>query len=78
MAGPLLGAGLMTVLRPESLFLATALAHILLAGYAALRISRRAPIPLDEREAFKTLPSERAVTPAAVMLDPRSDPEHDG
>jgi hypothetical protein len=27
----------------------------------------------EDKEAFKTLPSERAVTPQAVLLDPRSD-----
>ncbi|MDN2568386.1 MFS transporter [Aquibium sp. A9E412] len=73
MIGPLAGALFMEWLRPEGLFLATALAHLLLAGYAALRISRRAPVPLEEREAFKTLPAERAVTPQAVMLDPRAE-----
>lgn len=79
MIGPVLGGALMEWFRPESLFLATALAHFALAGYTMLRISRRAPVPLDEREAFKTLPAERAVTPQAVMLDPRSeaDPAHD-
>lgn len=71
MAGPLVAAGLMGAIRPEGLFLATALAHLLLAFYAGLRIGRRAPVPLDERETFKTLPSERAVTPEALRLDPR-------
>jgi MFS family permease len=72
MIGPLLGAGLMGFLAPESLFLATALAHFSLAGYTVLRIGRRAPVPLEEREAFKTLPAERAVTPEALRLDPRT------
>jgi MFS family permease len=75
MIGPVLGAPLMDYLRPESLFLATALPHFVLAGYTLLRISRRAPVPIEDREAFKTLPSERAVTPQAVLLDPRSDME---
>jgi MFS family permease len=73
MVGPLIGAWLMAQMRPESLFLATALAHTVLAGYTLLRISRRAPIPIGEREAFKTLPAERAVTPQAGLLDPRAD-----
>ncbi len=71
--GPLAAALLMERLRPESLFLATALAHLSLAAYTMLRVSRRAPIPIEDREAFKTLPAERAVTPQAVLLDPRSD-----
>lgn len=72
MIGPVLGSALMTTMRPESLFLATALAHFLLAGYAILRIRQRAPIPIDEREAFKTMPADRAVTPEATRLDPRT------
>ena len=75
MIGPLLAAALMDWVRPEGLFLATAFAHIALAGYTALRISRRAPVPVEAREAFKTQPAERAVTPEAVRLDPRTKPE---
>lgn len=75
MIGPILGAALMGWLSPESLFLATALAHVLLAAYTLLRISRRAPVPLSEREAFNAMPSERGVTPEAVRLDPRTAPE---
>ncbi len=71
--GPLLGAGLMSFMRPESLFLATALPHAALAGYTVLRIRRRAPIPVEDREAFKTLPAERAATPQSAHLDPRGD-----
>ena len=72
MIGPLLGAGLMGSMRPESLFLATALPHGLLVVYTLMRIRRRAPVPIDEREAFKTLPSDRGATPEAVRLDPRT------
>ena len=75
MIGPLVAAQLMDRLRPESIFIATALAHGLLALYTVLRISRRASVPVADRETFTTLPSERALTPAAVMLDPRSDLE---
>lgn len=74
MAGPLLGAALMDMLRPESLFLATALAHLLLAAYAVLRISRRAPVPQGAKDAFKTLPADRVITPEAARLDPRTKP----
>ena len=75
MIGPVIGAALMGSMRPESLFLATALAHFLLVGYTLLRIRRRAPVPLDEREAFKTLPAERGTTPEAARLDPRTPQE---
>jgi MFS family permease len=75
MFGPLLGAALMGAMRPEALFLATAFAHLSLAGYTMLRVSRRAPVPVEEREAFTSLPAERAVTPEAVRLDPRTPAE---
>lgn len=73
MIGPLVAARLMDTMRPEALFLATALPHFLLAAYALRRIVKRAPVPVEDREAFKTLPAERAVTPQVVHLDPRSD-----
>lgn len=78
MIGPVIGAGLMGWLSPEGLFLSTALAHFALAGYTLLRISRRAPVPVEDREAFKTLPSERGVTPEALRLDPRTPADQDG
>jgi MFS family permease len=71
MIGPLIGSTLMNVMRPESLFLATALAHASLAVYTMYRISARAPVPIDERDAFQTVPAERALTPQSMELDPR-------
>jgi hypothetical protein len=47
-------------MRPEGLFLATAFAHLCLAGYTLLRISRRAPVPIEDRDAFKTQPADRS------------------
>lgn len=73
MIGPVIGARLMDLARPESLFLATGLAHLALAGYAMLRVRRRAPPPAEERGTFTTQPAERAVTPAALLLDPRAE-----
>ncbi len=78
MIGPVVGAFLMNAMRPEALFLATACAHILLACYTVLRIRRRAPVPLDARESFKTLPADRGVTPQAARLDPRTPAEQAG
>lgn len=75
MVGPVLGAALMSAMRPESLFLATAAAHAAIAAYTLLRIRRRAPVPLEEREAFKTLPADRAGTPQGARLDPRTRPQ---
>jgi MFS family permease len=77
MIGPIIGSALMTRLRPESLFLTTALAHFLLVGYTVLRIGRRAPVPVEEREAFKALPAERSLTPEAARLDPRTPAERE-
>jgi len=78
MVGPVIGAGLMSRLRPEALFLATVLAHASLAGYTLLRIKRRASVPVENREAFQTMPSDRVVTPEAAKLDPRVQPNNDG
>jgi len=78
MIGPVIGARLMDLLRPESLFLATALAHLVLAGYTMLRVRRRAPPPAEDRSSFTTQPAERAVTPAAMLLDPRAEATDDG
>jgi MFS family permease len=75
MIGPVLGALLMGSFRPESLFLATALAHAALAVYTVVRVSKRAPVPVEDREAFKSLPAERAVTPESLRLDPRGEAE---
>ncbi|WP_173934256.1 MFS transporter [Chelativorans sp. Marseille-P2723] len=77
MAGPILAGIVMQTLPAESLFLVTASAHLGIAAYAALRIMRRAPVPADEKEAFMTLPAERAVTPQTVMLDPRADTDEE-
>jgi MFS family permease len=78
MIGPVIGAALMGSMSPESLFLATALAHFLLVGFTLMRIRRRASVPVDGREAFKTLPAERGATPEAARLDPRTPQEQAG
>ena len=78
MIGPVIGAMLMGAMRPEALFLATALPHVLLAAYTVLRITRRAPVPAEAKDPFKTLPAERGVTPEAGRLDPRMPAEQEG
>ncbi|MCG6114608.1 MAG: MFS transporter [Mesorhizobium sp.] len=77
MVGPVVGAFLMDRMRPESIFLATALPHIALCLYAAWRMQRRAPVPIDEREDFKTIPAERALTPQGSLLDPRAEADQE-
>ena len=74
MVGPVLGAVLMAEMRPESLFLATALAHAVLAAYAILSISRSAPVSPAAKNAFRTLPAEPAATPKSLRLDKRTVP----
>lgn len=76
MIGPLVGAFLMERLRPDSLFLATAAPHFALGVYALVRSRIRPPVPVEDRDAFKTLPAERAVTPQALLLDPRSEQDN--
>ncbi|MAW86772.1 MAG: MFS transporter [Phyllobacteriaceae bacterium] len=73
MAGPMLGASLMEGLRPEGIFLATALAHGLIVPYTAWRMRQRAAVPQEEKDTFQTLPVERATTPEAYNLDPRGE-----
>lgn len=73
MIGPLFAGFFMQHLRPESLFLVTAAAHLGVAGYAAIRISRRAPVPAEEKDAFTTQPAERSATPQTILLNPRTE-----
>lgn len=69
MIGPLLAGAFMEVLRAESIFLATALPHLGLAGFALFRTRRRAAVPVRDR--FTQMPAERAATPEGLHLDPR-------
>ena len=73
MVGPLVGAPLMDLMGPGSLFLATALAHVALGAYTLLRIRARAPVPVGERDAFTSQPAERTATPNTLLLDPRAE-----
>jgi MFS family permease len=78
MIGPLIAGFFMNYLRPESLFLATAGAHVGVAAYAAVRISRRPPVPAEAKDTFTTQPAERLATPQAIQLNPRADVPADG
>lgn len=69
MIGPLLAGAFMEILPAESIFLATALPHLGLAGFALYRTRRRAAVPA--REPFSNMPAERAATPEGLRLDPR-------
>jgi MFS family permease len=78
MAGPVIAAPLMDWLRPESVFLTTLFAHATLGAYALLRVRARPPVPVGEREAFRSQPAERTATPEVGQLDPRAEPVDDG
>lgn len=73
MFGPLAASAAMNVLGPPALFTVTASAHLIVAGYAVYRTTRRAPIPESVREAFQGVPSSRGITPQTAALDPRSE-----
>ncbi len=70
--GPIFGAWAMSAFGPEGIFLVTACSHLLIIVYAIQRTYRRASVPLLGRQLFKTIFGERAITPEAVRLDPRS------
>jgi len=69
--GPVLGAALMDAWQPDALFAYTAATHVVIAAYAAWRISRRAA---PQRSTFAGLPTTRGITPESAALDPRADP----
>ncbi len=75
MLGPLLAATAMDVFWPSGLFAVTAFAHISITAYALFRSRKRASVPKEEKDQFKSMPSARGATPEALNLDPRAEPE---
>jgi MFS family permease len=71
--GPLAAGAAMTEIGPEALFAVTASGHVLIAAHAIYRTYQRAPVPESVREAFKNVPSPRAITPETAALDPRAE-----
>jgi MFS family permease len=71
--GPLIGSQAMGLFGPAGLFAVTSVAQAMIAVYAMMRSFRRAPVPVGLRSLFRSTPSERALTPESVRLDPRSD-----
>lgn len=71
-AGPLLAALFMSVYGPSSFFLFESGVAILYAVFVLLRTLRQPCVPLEQREKYVALPD---VTPVAMALDPRTDPE---
>jgi MFS family permease len=67
--GPLVASPLMRLAGPAGLFMATAGAHLALAGFVAWRMTRRAPVPKDQRSEFDlttTAPTMVALTPESA------------
>lgn len=71
--GPLFGALAMDLLGPAGLFAVTAAAQATIAAYAMMRSFKRPPVPVALKGLFRSTPSERALTPESVRLDPRSE-----
>ncbi|MFB2601924.1 MFS transporter, partial [Rhizobium phaseoli] len=65
--GPTLGGPVMSAITPHALFLVTAVAHVLITGYAIVRSRIRAAVPASDRDAYTTIP-----TGTSPMLTPES------
>ena len=73
--GPPVAATMMSAIGPSGLFLFTTIIGIASIGFAAWRLSVRAPVPADRQGPFQTLPR---TTPVAAPLDPRGEADHAG
>ncbi len=71
--GPTIGGPVMSVISPHALFLVTALAHLLITGYAIVRSRIRAAIPASDRDAYTTIPTATSptLTPQSMSLADR-------
>ncbi|KQV35114.1 MULTISPECIES: MFS transporter [unclassified Rhizobium] len=72
--GPTLGGPVMTIMGPYGLFMITACAHILIVIYAIFRSRMRAPVPVNERDAYSTINPGTLTTPESLQLSPRAAP----
>jgi MFS family permease len=70
MAGPLVASGLMQVFGSAAIFLATFAFQGLIVAVVIWRIGKRASPVL--KDAFRSMPMERAMTTETMRLDPRS------
>lgn len=70
--GPLIASGLMSIYGPSSFFLFEGMISVLYAAFVLVYASRRPSLPADQREKYIPLPD---VTPIAMGLDPRTDPD---
>jgi len=70
--GPLVAAAPMAIYGPPSFFLFESTVAVLYAVFVLVQVSRRPSLPADQRERYVPLPD---VTPVAMALDPRTDPD---
>ena len=68
--GPLFAGGVMTGIGPRGLFLTSLLAHVALAGYATLRVSRREGPAAAAKGSFRAAPFAGTSTPETIALSP--------
>jgi MFS family permease len=66
--GPLVAGAAMSAVGPTGLFMTAAAAHILLILQAIWRISRRPPVPRDEKVDFVPVPGVRSTTPETIAF----------
>ncbi|TNF19790.1 MAG: MFS transporter [Rhodobacteraceae bacterium] len=70
--GPLLASALMSVYGPGSFFLFESTVAILYAGFVLFCVRGARALPVEAREKFVPLPD---ISPAAMALDPRTEPD---
>lgn len=76
--GPTVAGFAMTSFGNNSLFAVTGIAHILLLGFAALRLWKRAAVAPEEKVAFQAAPLPRSTTPeTAVLAEQEEGPASD-
>lgn len=71
--GPLMAGGVMSFAGPEGMFMTIIAAHVVLAGFAGWRITKRAAVPIDERRDYVRVPTARYSTPESLAMNPRSE-----
>ena len=72
--GPPLAAGMMAVAGPKGFFLTLGAIHTAVGLFAVYRMSRRAPVPLDEQNPMVPVPS--GALPVAAMLTAKTVRDH--
>jgi MFS family permease len=66
--GPIVAGAAMSTVGPTGLFMTIAAAHVLMVLQAIWRISRRPPVPQEEKVDFMPVPGVRSTTPETAVL----------